>query len=95
MKPYPKRKKLAGVFLVTLIPLTAIILSYVLVYKKPLDEWNSLENVVMGADTKSEEIISVFKDKLEPILSEPEKLEIDSVGIGLNLVPVAKKEKSF
>ena len=72
-----------------LVPLSAIIISYILVYRKPLDEWNTLDEVVRGAaDEKGEELISAFKDKLEPIFSEPDRLKIESAGIGINLIPV-------
>jgi len=92
------RKRLFGLIIALLIPVSSIIISILLVSKGVniteviRERFNRKPGDLLGEATKAvvkeEEKISVFKNKLDPILTSPVGFEAKTVGIITNLVPV-------
>lgn len=89
--PMSTPKRLFGLSIALLVPAASIIISILLVSrgvnitKVVSDRFNGQPGELLGESTEK---VSVFENKLEPILTTPTSIEIKAVGIRADLVPV-------
>jgi len=96
------QQRMVGLGIALLVPFSSIVISVLLVSKGiNITDWvknwsgkrsentlgKSISNL-KGSKKSEEEKFSVFKRNLEPIITDPVTLSVNSLGLNINLVPV-------